>query len=330
MLKHGWTDAKDSIGGEQFVEAGGVNDGGVGIVPGIRLESVPRLSKALIGYDPVVVVLGLAGVVLALRSRRLRAVTVFTLVWAAIFLTAKSDHVRYLLPVTVLLALPAGLVAEKMLERAWGMHALALLLAIPLVQALRFDWLMLQEDTRAVAEVELAKLPAGARVAIDRYGPQVDLDRSAIYLLATLRNTLGQPLRAREEHRKLALDAGRAEGPGVNAVMIEELFEFDTPAGEPIAVRKGLEGLGTTPESVLATLAVTHYLRVDRRPRDEHADRVFGGELPGRRAWVIDPAGRGGPPREAFLPTEMDFPLLGLWSVERPGPWLELTDLRAR
>ena len=44
--------------------------------------------------------------------------------------------------------------------------------------------------------------------------------------------------------------------------------------------------------------------------------------------FVIDPAHGFGPPREAFLPTEMDFAITGLWSVSRPGPWMTLYDLR--
>ncbi len=327
MLKHGWTPASQAIGGENLAAAGGVNVGGVSFVPEMRWSSVVRLSHAIVGYDPVVLILGLAGLWFALRDRRLRAIAVFVLVWAAIFLPNRSDHIRYLLPVTVLLALPAGLVAERMLQKRWGLPVLALLLAFPLVQAVRFDVLLSRVDTRALAEQELARLPPSARVAIDRYGPVVDLDANAIHLLEMVRNTLHDPLRSREEFRKRELDEGHAVNAGVDAVMIEELFEYDLPSGEPIAVRNGLEPLGQDPRGVLRKLGVTHYLRVDRRPRDERKDLVFGGEVPGQAVWVIDPAGEHGPPREAFLPTEMDFPLTGLWSVERPGPWLQLTRL---
>jgi hypothetical protein len=31
---------------------------------------------------------------------------------------------------------------------------------------------------------------------------------------------------------------------------------------------------------------------------------------------------------EAFLPTEMDFALTALWSVDRPGPWMAIYPLR--
>jgi hypothetical protein len=39
---------------------------------------------------------------------------------------------------------------------------------------------------------------------------------------------------------------------------------------------------------------------------------------------VIDPASGPAGTAEAFLPTEMEFPLVALWSVKRPGPRLEL------
>ena len=45
-----------------------------------------------------------------------------------------------------------------------------------------------------------------------------------------------------------------------------------------------------------------------------------------REIATINP-GRGELPREAFLPTEMDFPLTGLWQVTRPGPVLRIVEL---
>src|SRR4029079_5522692 len=69
MLKHGWTHASGAIGGEALEQTTHVNIGGVGYVFGVRWQSAVRLSKALVGYDPIVLVLGLAGIVLALRDR---------------------------------------------------------------------------------------------------------------------------------------------------------------------------------------------------------------------------------------------------------------------
>jgi hypothetical protein len=323
LLRYGRTRADQIIGGEQLAEAGGFALGGVSFVPAIRLDSAARLSKALLGYDPVVLVLGLAGVWLALRDRRLRAVAIFTLVWGAIFLTQHSDHVRYLLPLTVFLAWPAGLVAERWLKHPSGGPALALLLAFPLVQALRHDWLLSQPDTRAEAEMRLAAMPTGSRTAIDRYGPEVDFDKASLYALERLRNSKHESLRSREMYRKQQLESAAIPDGGVSAVRVEELFELNART-HVLEVRKGLESLGKDPDEVFRALGITHFLHVDRRPRVSEDDWLFGHIAPGALVWKIDPSCGEDSASEAFLPTEMDFPLTGLWQVDRPGPLLEL------
>jgi len=47
----------------------------------------------------------------------------------------------------------------------------------------------------------------------------------------------------------------------------------------------------------------------------------------GREVFIVSPAGGRERPREAFLPTEMDFPLTALWRVERPGPFMASYEL---
>ncbi len=309
-------------------QEGGVGVGSVSFVFQLRPESLVRLSRALFGYDPLLVALGLLGFWPALKRRELRAPMIFLAAWAAIFLTNTSDHVRYLLPVAVLLAFPAGLAAERWLTTRSSMAAVGLLLCFPLVEVLRLDVLLRRADTRAEAETRLDALPADARVAIDRYGPDVDLDRASIYGLETLRNSKKETLRAREQHRKDLFDRGKlAPDAGVHALKVEELFEIDERR-RTVSVRKGLETLGRDVPGVLHALGVTHYLRVERRLGESEPgllDELVRGRQP---AWVIDPASGPAGTREAFLPTEMDFPLTGLWSVNRPGPRLELFDLR--
>ena len=47
-----------------------------------------------------------------------------------------------------------------------------------------------------------------------------------------------------------------------------------------------------------------------------------------KQVWTIDPSrSSNGESPEAFLPTEMDFPLSALWRVDRPGPWISLYQL---
>jgi hypothetical protein len=41
----------------------------------------------------------------------------------------------------------------------------------------------------------------------------------------------------------------------------------------------------------------------------------------------VDPSRTDRIASEAFLPTEMDFPLTGLWQVRRPGPWMALYEV---
>lgn len=329
LLVHGRTPTEAVVG----QGAADMSVGGMSANFGFRLESLTRLSAVFFGYDPVLAILGLGGLAFGLKDRRLRPVLAFTLLWAAYFLVNPSDHVRYLLPVSVLLALPAGLLVERWLAQPFGSVAAPLLLALPLVQALRFVHVLNRPDTRAVAEAKLSALAPGQRVAIDRYGPFVDLSAAGLSVLERVRATCQEGLRPREQHRKLELDAGRAHG-GVDAVRVEELFTFDDVEGaggrtQSVAVNACLaDHLGTAPLAVLRALGVTHVLVVDRRPADGRPSLAFA-RGPGERVeWTVDPrAARDRPASEAFLPTEMDFPLTGLWTVDRPGPLLELVAL---
>jgi len=314
-------------GGETAVaEQGGIHIGAMALVFHVRLESLTRLARAVCGYDPLIVALGVLGFWPAWRRRELRAPLVFLVAWGAFFLTNSSDHVRYLLPVVVLLALPAGLAAESWITTRASTAALGLLLCFPLVEVLRFDTLLAREDTRAECEGRLHAMPAGTVVAIDRYGPEVELDRDSIYRLETLRNSLKQkePLRAREQHRKLRFERGQLDPhDGADVVRVEELFEMNDRE-QRVWTRAGLDPLGSDPASVLRALHATHFLRVVRRePKGEPVllDKLVAGKKP---LWVIDPASGPSGTQEAFLPTEMDFPLRALWSVDRPGPRLEL------
>jgi hypothetical protein len=321
--------------------------GGQALILDVRWASFVRLSKALVGYDGAIVVLAALGLWGALAQRGTRPVTLFALAWLAFFLTNQNDHVRYLLPAAVLLVWPAGVAAELLLARRWGVLVLAPLLVFPLVQALRLAWVLDRPDTREQAAALLSgDLPESARVAIDRYGPNLPLDRASLERLAGWRE-----LGSRERHRLAYLEAGleppgpgSMAGRGVDAIPIGDLFRFwdrrrtyalaPTPAESP-----ELAGTADDAGAVLRALGVTHVLLVDRRPGDgvppalvDAAPALDGFEKPrplsvGDPILVVDPAGGGATPREALLPTDMDFPLTGLWQVERPGPRLVLAPL---
>jgi hypothetical protein len=49
----------------------------------------------------VLLLLGLLGLIPALRVRAARPATLFALLWAAYFMPHHNDHVRYLLPLAV-------------------------------------------------------------------------------------------------------------------------------------------------------------------------------------------------------------------------------------
>ena len=316
-LKHGGTPAASVVGNDIDVEKLAI--GGQATVLGISFDSAATLAVKLFGYDPALVVLGLAGAALAARRRELWAALLAFVLIGGFFITNPSDHIRYLLPVTPFLALFGGLAAERWWGSYAGRAALALASALPLVQALRLDWLLCQEDTRAEAERVLHELPPGARVAIDHYGPTPDLALAALQRLFELR-----PLYARESHRAERLQTGALQG-GLDAIGVEELFEVD-PATGVYGVRQELAARGPTPAAVLASLGITHLVLVDRRPT---RDDPWLAEVAsaGQPIVTFNPAPDAAPPREAFLPTEMDFPLTALWQVSRPGPWMQLVEL---
>lgn len=322
-LVHGSVETAAVVGGEEA--AGNFSIGGQSIRMGIDLGSLAHLSKALVGYDPVLLILGLLGLPLALAARGTRAIALFLVGYAAFFMTNPNDHVRYLLPMTPLLALCAASAADLLGRRALGRVVLAGLLLVPAVQAGRMVQLLRTPDARAEGEALLAELPEGAVVAIDHYGPVVDLSLEALERLEGWRE-----LRTREGTRFELLRGGHLgpEDKGVNALYVEELFGFDE-ASSTYGVRPEFQDRGTTPAQVLDTLGVSHLLLVDRRPGDSRLPHLA--ELVGDRPalWTVDPStDRGNPSAEALLPTDMDFPLTGLWNVQRPGPWLALYPLR--
>jgi Dolichyl-phosphate-mannose-protein mannosyltransferase len=334
FARYGFGAVKVAGGADVVEQEGGIHVGGLSVVFGVRWRSFTHLARSIVGYDPVVVALGLGGASLAFARRELRAALCFAAGWAAFFMTNRSDHVRYLLPVITILAWPAGLLAESMLARGWSRILLGALLALPLVQAARLACLLPREDTRAEAERRLAELGPGTEVAIDRYGPQVDLSRESLELLLRLRTSLGETLRERENRRRLRLDAADAQPPnepkperGVGAVSVEELFDADPETGG-LRARKGLEKLGDAPKKILDAVGATHFLLVERHPSEAEDSPFRALARRGKPVWVIDPARGFGPPDEAYLPTEMEFPLTALWRVDRPGPYLELRDLR--
>lgn len=346
--------------GSEFLQEGmwTVSIGGQQLQLRLRWASAPTLLRAFVGYDPALLLLGLVGALAARRRRDLAAGTLFVLGWGLLFLTNPGEHVRYLLPMAVLLCVPAGLAAERFFRSKPARLALLALLLLPLVQALRLGAVLRRPDTRAVAEALLVDLPPDARVAIDVYGPVVPRTREALVTTERLRD-----LYAREAFRVQALDAGADVAPGVDAIRIEDAFLFD-PRHRTSEVRDlppRMDGSPREPlpadsaRAALEALGVTHVLLVDRTPDDgappllvdprPSLRRDFdppGAPLPpklpalelGPPLWRVHPAWRepttpeeGTHARDAHLPTALGFPLRDLWTVRRPGPELSLREL---
>jgi hypothetical protein len=341
-LVHG-APARADVAGATLVEGdGAVGDlelGGQAILFDLRLASFVRLSRALVGYDLAIVVLAAVGLVAALRSRAARVPTVFGILWLAFFTTNQNDHVRYLLPGVVFLIVPAAFGAQVLVSRGgvWRV-ALALVLALPLVQASRLTWLLAQDDTRALAEARLAQEPIDGVLAVDRYGPVFAYNATSLARIATWRELGGRESLARE-----AIAAGVIADGAVDTLPLGDLFLFDErhrawdfAPGLPEA----LAGAASADE-VLDRLGVTHVLVVDRDTSDGQGPLLVdtapalplerggrAGELPTKLAPLAlarEPVWEIGAPRaEQRLPTELDFALTALWRIERPGPHLAL------
>ena len=163
------------------------------------------------------------------------------------------------------------------------------------------------------------------RTAVDRYGPDVHLTLEALDRLQEVRQLQGSGLYSRERQRRRTLNMPLGSLPdgfdtGVDVVPLEDLFEFEDRTGD-VRVRKGLESLGENTREVFTGLGITHVLLVDRGLSSEHPLAALVRDL--EPIHVVDPSRRG-TTSEAYLPTEMKFPLTALWQVDRPGPRLRL------
>ncbi|MEE8468337.1 MAG: glycosyltransferase family 39 protein [Planctomycetota bacterium] len=335
-LVHGLVDRAAIAAGEH---AGDLSIGGQQIRFALSSRTLFKLTRALVGHDPVLLALGLAGLATCWRLRAARPAVIFAVAWAAFFMTNQGDHVRYLLPLVVLLAWPAGAAAENIWRR--GVRArtlLALALMLPLVQALRLGWVLRQEDTRSLAAHWIESELGDSALAVDVHGPELFLDRASLERLASWRE-----LGARERHRSSLLQAGAETlgGTGLDAVPLEALLDYDLRHRSSWIEADALE-LGADLNTLLRALGRTHVLVVDRTPDDGHPAMLLdpdpaephadGRARPKLAPLDVDaeplarwhPAGSAGSLRAARLPAELGFALVELWQLERPGPSIEI------
>ncbi len=337
LLVHGATSTAQVAAGEALENLGGttISVGGQAVRFAFSTDTLKRLSTALVGYDPVLVLLGVPGLFWALRRRALLPGMLFALGWGGFFLLHYNDHVRYLLPLVVFLAIAAGAAAERLWTSPAARAVLLVLLAFPLVQVVRLGHVLRQEDTRTLVLQQLAEHPPTGAIAIDVFGPEVPLNPTALGRLAGLRD-----LGARERHRLLYYDGGvEPPGPrGIDALPVDAILEFEIRRRSSWVAprhRDMLLGYGPEPTDWLVALGVREVLLVDRFPADGIPSPLIDpGPSEGSRpklpplrvgsppSFAIDPS-RGAPARGARLPTEVDFALLDLWQVTRPGPRIE-------
>ena len=335
---HGGVD-RDSVAASEALGSNSLSIGGQAIVFAFRAETWHKLSRALVGYDPVLVLLALAGLCWGLRTRAARPVTIFALMWAAFFMTNQGDHTRYLLPLAILLPLPAGAAGQWLWERTSTRPVLLLLLALPLVQASRMVWVLRQQDTRSMAAEALTKLDLQGPLAVDCYGPELILNEAALKRLAQHRELGG-----REARRTLYFDAGAVppSGPGLDALPLESVLDYDLRTRSSWVEQEEVDYLGSDPNDVLRHLGMRYVLVVDRTPDNGVAPILLDnapatldpdGEprpkmsplvVSGAPLFTVHPAGESGSVADANLPAELSFPLTQLWQLERPGPKLEL------
>lgn len=318
--------------------------GGQSIVLDLRWASLARLSRAMVGYDPVICLLALIGVVAAVRSRATRVPTLFGLAWLAFFTTNQNDHVRYLLPGLAFLVVPAAMGARVLLERGRAARfVLALLLLVPFVQSARLAWLLAQDDTRELATFALASGEIDGLLAVDRYGPVLPHRRESLERLARWRELGARESAALFWMEEGGVEAGVIEEGATDWIPIGDVFVFDERhRGWDFAPQRPEELAALDdPESLLDALGVTHVLLVDRDRSDDVPSLLVDAEP----ALAFERGPRAGEPApklpplaleeepvwelgstgaEQRLPTELDFPLTGLWHVSRPGPYLAL------
>lgn len=330
---HGWVERADVAAGDAL-GSNAVTIGGQAWIPTFRPETFVKLGSAFAGYDPVLLALGIAGLPFVLARRAALPAVLFALGWAALFLFGQGDHTRYLLPLSVLLAWPAGRVAELCWRRPVARAVLLAALVVPLVQALRLGWVLRQEDTRSLAATRLAEVAPGAPIAVDVHGPELSLDRESLERLARWRE-----LGARERHRLRYFSEWNAvppDGPGFDALPLEAIFAYDRRESRSWVEPEHVDELGSDPNEVLRRLGRELLLVVDRTPDDgrppillDPAAPAEGPKMPPVRVerppvFTVHPAGPDGRARFAGLPTELTFALTQIWQVERPGPELEL------
>lgn len=279
----------------------------------------------LVSLEGVVCALGLAGGFLFIKSRQRAAwiLLAFAAPITVFFLFYTGTHARYFI-----IAFPAiWIFAGAALARVSNPVVL-LILMIPASLCFRLDWLLLREDTRNLAVAECTqKIPAHAVVAVEPYGPVL---RPDVESLEKIIREFGAADKADPLTRRERLVLDRREPGGFDILPLERYITDAAPGRytEITGMAKKSWPGATTVASWLQAVRPAWVVRVDRFPgaprRDaltewlqQYADPVLD----------ISPAA-GSAPIEALLPFEPRLGVWALWTVERPGPRIQLYKTR--
>ncbi|MCC7172245.1 MAG: hypothetical protein IT459_17495 [Planctomycetes bacterium] len=326
--------SETSVGVSEAAEkdAETVNFGGQGVaLDAFGFDRVRETAVGFAGAEPALLVLAALGLAAGWRRLRERGVGLALGVYPAavlvLFLFYSGTHTRYLVTAVPFLALLGAVAVTRLWTSAAGRVLACVLLAMPLVGVLRLDWLMTREDTRVeFLRTVASNVPAGARVAVEGYGPPLRYSADALTLLSG-----PWQWTSRAEQREAAgLAPMTPDRPGYAVVPLERFYQFASVWPRQWWEWKA-EGDPERPiESFLDEHAIRHLVMVDRAPggpRNSALDDVVlrrGEKLAELAPFDVAPAA------EARLPMDPDVAWRALWSVDRTGPKLTLWRLRDR
>lgn len=311
------------------VAEGQIDLGGQSFRPGqLGFERFTEIGSEFLAFEPVLVVCVIIGL---LRSRHRRfvvgafpTVACFPAVVVGLFLCYAGAHTRYLSPAIPLLAVFGGVGAAALLDRRGVVRAAALvLLALPTIQALRYDWVLTRPDTRSEFLAVVAEhVPEESVIAVEGWGPPLRFSQSAVERLASF----GQ-WASRAEQREAAGVAPRtADRPPYSVVPLERFYEFQSAWPHQWLARGDdpARPIEKPIEHFLDEVGARYLVTVDRwpgGPRNSALDEVLArrGELLASLAPSDDPN-----VAEAKLPMDPEIAFTAIWKVSRPGPLLRL------
>lgn len=299
------------------------------------LARFEETALGFIGFEPLMVICAGLGL-LAVARRRYRfgsfpVIAIYPFAVIVLFLFYGGTHTRYLSTAVPLLAVIASVpLARALAGTGWKRVTAMLLLAFPLIQVARLDYVMSHTDTRTAFLPAIAEqVPEHSVVALESYGSPLRFDASAVERLMSF----GQWASRAEGQEASLVTPISNDRPPYSVVPLERFYEFASlwphqwltpdPADPTKRVEKPIE-------TFLDEVGAQYLVAADRRPgaaRNSALDEVLARR--GEKVAQIAPYS-GSPPGEALLPMDPEFPLTAIWKVSRPGPHLTLWRIRPR